>query len=60
MKKMGNLIRLLDLDDDFIIDLKYATSDNFTHEVIYDSNECYLDEHTAEILIAAKNLFRIM
>lgn len=58
MKKMGNLIRLLDLDDDFIIDLKYATSDNFTHEVIYDSNECYLDEHTAEILIAAKNLFR--
>lgn len=30
MKEQQNLVRLLDLDSDFIIDLRYATADNFT------------------------------
>lgn len=55
MKKYGNLIRLLDVDKDFIIDLKYATADNFTNAVVYTSSECYIDENTAFRLIAAKN-----
>ena len=25
----GNLVRLFDIDDDFILDLRYATKDNF-------------------------------
>ena len=54
----GNLVRLLDLDEDFIIDLKYATEDNFTGQKIYTSAECYIDRHTAEILIKARNVFR--
>lgn len=58
MNNKGNLVRLLDLDDDFIIDLKYATKDNFTGQKIYNANNCYLDRHTAEILIRAKNIFR--
>ena len=45
----GNLVRLFDSDDDFILDLRYATKDNFTGEQIYSSNECYMDRHTAEI-----------
>lgn len=57
MNEKGNLVRLLDLDDDFIIDLKYATADNFTGQKIYNSNDCYMDRHTAEILIRAKNIF---
>lgn len=53
---MGNLVRLLDLDDDFIIDLRYATPYNFTGEKVYNSSECYIDRHTAEILIKARDL----
>ncbi len=54
----GNLIRLLDVDADFIIDLKYATEDNFTGKKIYASAECYIDRHTAEILVKAKDIFK--
>ena len=58
LEDKGNLIRLLDIDDDFIIDLKYATADNFTGEQIYNSAECYMDRHTAEILIKARDIFK--
>lgn len=56
MRQFGNLIRLLDLDDDFIIDLKYAAADNFTGSVVYPFTECYVDIHTAKQLIAARDL----
>ncbi|MFV0517999.1 MAG: M15 family metallopeptidase [Aminipila sp.] len=58
MVNTGGLIRLLDLDNDFIIDLKYATSDNFTKEKIYRSSECYIHRNTAILLIKAKNIFK--
>ena len=51
----GNLVRLLDLDHDFIIDLRYAREDNFTGKAVYDFKDCYIDIHTAKQLIAAKN-----
>lgn len=54
----GNLVKLTDLDQDFIIDLRYATKDNFTGQKVYQSGECYMDRHTAEILIRAKNIFK--
>lgn len=57
-KDKGNLVKLTDIDDDFIIYLRYATNDNFTGEKIYDSGECWIDKHTAEILIKAKNEFK--
>ena len=59
MKKYNNLVRLLDLDSDFIIDLRYATPDNFTGSIVYDFQECYIDEHTAHQLITAKNLAKL-
>ena len=31
----GNLVKLLDVDDDFIIELRYATDDNFTGKMVY-------------------------
>jgi len=37
--------------DGFIIDIKYATSNNFTNEVLYDSPICYLRRTTALKLI---------
>ncbi len=54
----GNLIKLIEYDPEFIIDLKYATSNNFTGQRIYSSNECWLDRHTASILVKAKNIFK--
>ncbi|HKK95337.1 MAG TPA: M15 family metallopeptidase [Anaerovoracaceae bacterium] len=54
----GNLIKLFDVDDDFIVDLKYAKANNFTGHIIYNSNECWIDKHTAEILIKARNIFK--
>lgn len=58
MERKGNLVRLLDMDEEFIIELKYATADNFTGVQIYQSNDCWIDEHTAELLIMAKNIFK--
>ena len=57
MERKGNLIKLTDLSSDFIIDLKYATPDNFTGVQVYQSADCWLDEHTAQILIKAKEIF---
>lgn len=58
MEHKGNLIRLLDLDPEFIIDLRYATADNFTGVQIYQSGDCWIDEHTAQILVQAKEIFK--
>ncbi len=55
MNDQGDLIRLLDLDDDFIIDLIYATPNNFTKQTVYNSGECYINKYTAQRLIEAKN-----
>lgn len=57
MERKGNLVRLTDLSKDFIIELKYATPDNFTGTKVYQSNDCWLDEHTAEILVEAQKIF---
>lgn len=54
----GNLVRLVDYDNDFIIDLRYATPSNFTGQKIYDSSECWIDRHTCGILISAKDKFK--
>lgn len=35
-KKDQGYINVKDVDQDVIVDLKYATSDNFTHQVVYD------------------------
>ena len=51
MEKKGNLVKLLDIDEDFIVDLRYATNDNFTGEKIYMSDECYIDEGTAQLIL---------
>lgn len=60
IRTKGNLVRLLDMDPDFYIDLRYATADNFTGSVIYSSQECYIDKHTATQLIAARRIFTDM
>lgn len=40
-----------------IVDLKYATTDNFTNQVIYNCGKCYLRPHVAKALQSAANQF---
>lgn len=56
MQQYGNLVKLLELDSGFIIELKYATEDNFTEQKVYASGECYIDIDTGRRLINARNL----
>ncbi|MCU7493880.1 MAG: M15 family metallopeptidase [Ignavibacteria bacterium] len=38
----NELIRVKDLIPDIVLDLKYNTVNNFTHQKLYTTNECYL------------------
>lgn len=52
------LVNLADTEAEFVIDLKYASRDNFTGSPLYHSARCYLRKSTAEKLIAANREFR--
>jgi len=56
--EIQGLVKLEDLDSSFVIDLKYATQDNFTGKVIYSSPLCLIHKETAKKLIAANNEFK--
>ncbi|WP_303857958.1 M15 family metallopeptidase [Aminicella lysinilytica] len=60
VKAKGNLVRLLDMDPEFYVDLIYSTDDNFTGSKVYQSSECYIDKDTAIQLIDAKNKLKAM
>jgi len=57
VKKHG-LVKLDDLDSSFVLDIKYATQDNFTGKVIYSRPLCLIHKETAKKLIAANNEFK--
>ncbi|MEE5993410.1 MAG: M15 family metallopeptidase [Oscillospiraceae bacterium] len=61
----GELVRILDYIPDAVIDLRYATTNNFTGTVIYDVAEAYLCYGTIKKLIKVQdelkeNGFRII
>ncbi|MDR1667036.1 MAG: M15 family metallopeptidase [Bacteroidales bacterium] len=47
------LVRIRDMDTSILVDLKYATTDNFTGKILYPCAEAYLQRETAEKLYAA-------
>ena len=53
----GKFVNIKSLSDDFILDIKYATADNFLKQAVYDCGECYLREATAKALLAAQKEF---
>ncbi|MFL0247580.1 M15 family metallopeptidase [Candidatus Clostridium stratigraminis] len=53
VKEIGGFVLLSSLDKDIVIDLKYATTDNFTKRVIYPNSVCVLKKNTAEKLVKA-------
>jgi len=51
-----SFVRLADVSDDFVYDLRYATPNNFLKEQVYDCAECYTRVITAKALIAANTV----
>lgn len=56
--RAGGFVRVADLDGSLIVDLRYATADNFTHRRIYPQAVCLLRRGTAEKLCRASAALR--
>lgn len=52
------LVDLEELSDDFLYEIRYATSNNFIGEVLYDCPKCLLRPEVAEALLAANEYFQ--
>jgi D-alanyl-D-alanine dipeptidase len=50
----GNLVDIKEVNPRIIVDMKYATEDNFTKKRLYDSNTCFLRKSTAVKLDAVQ------
>lgn len=63
LQEKNNEVRLVDvttLDSTFILDIRYATTNNFTEKQMYDCGKCYLREPVAELLAQAHEEFKSM
>ena len=52
-------VRLADFSDGFAYDLRYATTNNFLKEQVYDCAECYVRAKTAKALLRANKDFKV-
>lgn len=43
----ADLVELLTLEPTFVLNIKYATKDNFTHQAVYTSGPCFLEQEAA-------------
>ena len=50
-------VNIKTLSPEILLDMKYATADNFLGQVVYDCAECYLRKATAQALAAAQKDF---
>lgn len=58
LEKLG-LVNVAELDSSFTIKLMYATPDNFTKQILYDSlQEAYLQPDVAEMLVKAQQILK--
>lgn len=58
IKSIEGLVLLEDLDSTFIIDLKYATEDNFFETAVYPVAECVIRLETGEKLVKAHEIVK--
>jgi len=58
IKQIEGLVLLTDLDDSFIVDLRYSTSDNFFKKCFYPVEVCAIRMETGEKLVKAHSIFR--
>jgi D-alanyl-D-alanine dipeptidase len=52
--KAADLVDVKEVNPRIIVDIKYATEDNFTKKKLYDSNTCFLRKSTAVKLAAVQ------
>lgn len=55
---VAQLVNIQQIIPDIILDIKYATTDNFTKRILYPCARCYLVEPAARALQAAANILR--
>ncbi len=55
--KEEGFVNIQNLSDDFVLDMRYATSDNFLKEKVYSCAKCYVRKEVAKSLIAANKEF---
>ena len=55
-----DFVKITDYIPDIVVDLKYATADNFTGTVIYDFKDAYLRYGTVKKLAVAQEKFKSM
>ena len=55
IKEINGFVLVSSLDKNIVIDLKYATTDNFTKKIIYPNNVCVLRKNTAQKLVKANS-----
>ena len=53
-RKVIDIVDIKDVNPRIIVDMKYATEDNFTKKRLYDSNTCFLRKSTAVKLDAVQ------
>lgn len=52
-----SFVNIQSISSDFVLDLKYATTDNFLKQKVYDCPECFLRINTAKALVNANQDF---
>lgn len=55
-----HMIDIKKYDPTIVVDLKYATNDNFTGQVIYSSSICYVHQDTAHALAKVQKELRVL
>ncbi len=56
-KKNDDFVNIESLSNNFILDMKYATADNFLKEKVYSCAECYVRNEVAKALVNANRDF---
>ena len=54
----SGFVEVIRLDSTFVLDLRYATPNNFLHEKVYDCAKCLLRKEAALALVKANNLLK--
>ncbi len=52
-----NFVNIENISQDFVLDMKYATQDNFLKEKVYSCAKCYVRDEVADALIEANKDF---
>lgn len=52
------MVELIRYDKDFVLDIKYATTDNFTKQLLYDCGRSFLRKKVAKDLLNAHQAFK--